>query len=257
MKQVVSWRRMCATFTGAVLITLATSGIAFAAGSNTALAPIGSGAYGSVLATQTIPASGGVVSATDGNGAAYAVTVPAGSFPAPAEIALISPSLSQPALDHIIAEVDIIVVRNGQPYTEAFTKPLTLTITAPALTNASIVRSVSISGHETAVNGVVTRSSPLIANAGIATFHISSSNTYIHTYMIANANASPMVNNIGNALLVIVLSAIIISGMAAMIAGIKEWDTGSYGAIVLAQLILVIIIGGAGYMLLHAIEAWL
>lgn len=99
MTRVLADKGLRLTFGAAIfLVTLATPGVAMAGGSVAlvALQPVASGAYGSVLDTQTIPVAGGTISATDKYGTTYTLAVPPRAFANPVQIALLSPSVPTP-----------------------------------------------------------------------------------------------------------------------------------------------------------------
>lgn len=120
-----------------LLAALATPGVAMAAGAPAAgpPQPLASGGHGSVVATQLIPTSGGVVTGTsfaaDNAGLLpdkYKASIPSGAFHAPVRIVLLSPTLSPPRNASIVTEVGIAVEQNGMPAAVPFAKPLPLTI---------------------------------------------------------------------------------------------------------------------------------
>ena len=100
------------------------------------------GGFTIVVATQTVTAAGGAVSASV-PGATLKVDVPAGAFAQPVQIEITSPDLSAANVGlsavgfanyQAVSGAGVKVLdSNGQPITGTFTKPITVSLTGPGL----------------------------------------------------------------------------------------------------------------------------
>ena len=139
-----------ASAAGAVVCALAlTSGAsaAFAAGSGygsgTSGAPGQTGNYSGVASVQTVPASGGTVTASV-DGATVTVTVPAGDFTAPVQIVFLSATNPTSGFTGTVElAFGVQVDQNGNKLNTSFAFPITVTVTDPSITAGSTVSYLS------------------------------------------------------------------------------------------------------------------
>lgn len=264
MLRVFTGKRLGLTFGAAILLAaLATPGIALAATTSTSVGPpVSSGAYGTVLHTQVVPVAGGVVSATDKYGTTYALTVPAGAFTNPVQIALLAPSVTTPANATIDGEVAVAVVQNGNPVTATFAKPLTLAVTVPNITTSPTVQSVSLSGHASTVGGVIVASAPLVANAAVVTISIPAGQSSLQTYTVLSVNPPPPPLTLGDHLLRIALPVFIISIILFLVAwGLSVAyeainDDGGVGPALWFTVLVFVFIGVSAFGIHLGIHFW-
>ena len=127
---------------------------AFAAGSGygsgTTGAPGQTGNYSNVASVQTVPASGGTVTATI-NGATVTVTVPAGDFTAPVQIVFLSATKPSSGFTGTVEfAFGVQVDQSGQKLNTSFPNPITVTVTDSAIAAGSVVSYLSGTSFVTA-----------------------------------------------------------------------------------------------------------
>lgn len=123
------------------------AGVAFAAGSGygsgTTGAPGQTGNYSNVASVQTVPASGGTVTATV-DGATVTVTVPAGDFTAPVQIVFLSATNPTSGFTGTVElAFGVQVDQNGVKLSTSFAYPITVTVSDAAITAGSTVSYLS------------------------------------------------------------------------------------------------------------------
>ena len=172
----------------AIALTLtAGASAAFAAGSGygsgTPGAPGQTGNYSGVASVQTVPASGGTVTATV-DGATVSVTVPAGYFTAPVQIVFLSATNPTGGYTGTVElAFGVQVDQNGTKLSASFTYPITVTVTDPAITAGSTVTYLSGTSF-VAASGWTT-------SAGQATGSFSVDIDYLITAPPAASSGSP------------------------------------------------------------------
>lgn len=164
MPQVHTARRMLLALGGGVLLgALTAPGVALAASPSAS-----QGA--SVLIARTVPASGGVVRASDPFGS-YAVTVPPHAFTGPVQVAITEPPSGAPNVDSMVAGVGVQVLQNSHHVTTSLAKPLTLTISASGITGSSIVASVASTLLERRAPGTAKQGGGNTNSMAVSIFH--------------------------------------------------------------------------------------
>lgn|GEM_PF-4455992 len=107
------------------------------AGTGAPTAPPG---FANVLVTQTVPPTGGSVTAS-GGGSTVTVTVPGGAVTSPIQVVITEGNTSGltglPAGSSAALAYGITFLQNGQKYTGTFKPPITVTINNPTITSAN------------------------------------------------------------------------------------------------------------------------
>jgi hypothetical protein len=94
----------------------------------------------SILTTQTVPASGGTVTATDGQ-YGVTVTIPSGAFSSSLQVIVYDDSASAVPVSGstVVATIGVSLCENGQKLTTSFSPPVTVVISGPNITAESSV----------------------------------------------------------------------------------------------------------------------
>lgn len=141
-------------------------GTAYAAGSGygsgTGSAPGATGGYTNVVSAQSVPASGGTVSATV-NGAKTTVTVPAGDFSAPVQVVFIAGAPTTSSTSGVGGTPELAfgiqIDQGGQKLAGPYTHAIQVTITSSSITAGGTVDLLTGSGYTPATGWTVTNGS--------------------------------------------------------------------------------------------------